>query len=479
MSTVPGHDDPAATLALPAPFDRLRSPLPDPCWPVFLSQPGAQALAMQFLLEYSGRCAPDALRALQLAQAGELVRHAAAHSRFYAAKFAAAGCNPEAAAEAGGYRALPIVTRAELQSASADWPCRRVPDGHDPVLAAATAGTTGTPLAFQRSAITQRLWLAMTLRDHLWHRRDFGGRLALIRPGVAVARAPGWGAATDGAFRSGEVVALDSAADPIRQLAWLNVENPDYLLAQPGCLRELARLVLATGRRPKRLRELRTYGEPLGAGLRALLGRAFGVPVIDVYSNEEAGYLALQCPRHPHYHVVAEGVLLEVRDDSGRECRPGERGRVVITALGNYATPFIRYDTGDWAEVGVPCDCGSTLPVLRRILGRDRNRVWLPDGRHTWPNLPPDLWADLAPFRQLRIVQRSQRVVEVLYALERSLDARQRQTLVTRVQAALGHPFEVKLSPLPALPLPPGGRCEDFVCEVDSGVGVGAAAQRV
>ena len=59
-------------------------------------------------------------------------------------------------------------------------------------------------------------------------------------------------------------------------------------------------------------------------------------------------------------------------DGQGKPCGVGEIGRVVVTPLSNFAMPLIRYDVGDTAEVGPPCACRRGLPVLTRIIGRDR-----------------------------------------------------------------------------------------------------------
>src|SRR6185295_14515719 len=99
----------------------------------------------------------------------------------------------------------------------------------------------------------------------------------------------------------------------------------------------------------------------------------WGVGVVDVYSSEECGQIALQCPEHEQYHVQSESVLVEVLDDEGRPCAPGTIGRVVLTTLQNFAMPLIRYDIGDFAEPGPACPCGRALPVLTRIVGRVRN----------------------------------------------------------------------------------------------------------
>jgi phenylacetate-CoA ligase len=89
-----------------------------------------------------------------------------------------------------------------------------------------------------------------------------------------------------------------------------------------------------------------------------------------VYSSDEAGYIALQCPEGEHYHVQSESLLLEVLDAAGSACMPGQVGRVIVTTLNNFAMPLVRYDTGGDAEVGPPCACGRGLPVLRSLVER-------------------------------------------------------------------------------------------------------------
>ena len=42
--------------------------------------------------------------------------------------------------------------------------------------------------------------------------------------------------------------------------------------------------------------------------------------------------------------------------------------------------PLIRYDIGDIAEFGEPCDSGFNWPVLNQVNGRIRDSITLPDG---------------------------------------------------------------------------------------------------
>ena len=96
--------------------------------------------------------------------------------------------------------------------------------------------------------------------------------------------------------------------------------------------------------------------------------------------------MAQSCPDHAALlHVNSERVVLRVVGGDGRDVRPGERGRVVVTALANDVMPFINYDLGDWAVRGGPCPCGRGFPTLAAIEGRSGEIIETPDGRAITP----------------------------------------------------------------------------------------------
>ena len=231
-------------------------------------------------------------------------------------------------------------------------------------------------------------------------------------------------------------------------------------------------MALDRGIRPARLRGLGSFGEALPDDLRALCQQVWGVSVADVYSCEEAGYIALQCPQVPqHYHVQAENLLVEVLDAAGRPCAAGDTGEVVLTTLHNFAMPLIRYAIGDYAQVGPPCACGRGLPVLQRIHGRARNLLRLPDGSRHWPSFPAQDWLAIAPVRQFRLRQTDAACIEVDLVTARPLGAAEADRLRRMLQGRLGHAFRIVLHPVADIPRAPGGKFEDFVCELDTGVG--------
>lgn len=193
-----------------------------------------------------------------------------------------------------------------------------------------------------------------------------------------------------------------------------------------------------------------------------------GVDLIDLYSAEEVGTIAIQCPHSGLYHTMAEGLWIEVLAPDGSPCRTGEIGRVVITDLLNYASPIVRYENGDYAEVGPVCGCGRGLPTLTRVLGRERNMVRLPDGRSYWPTTGYREFSKVARIWQYQLVQKDQRTLEVrLVVAERALTPDQERQLSEIITRWIGHLFDLRFVYFEhQIPRHKSGKFEEFICEI-------------
>lgn len=424
----------------------------------------AALLALQYQFERSERFSPSALAAHQLRQAAVLLQHAQATVPWYRETLAGRSVAREMAA--AEWLDLPTLDRTAVQAEFERLRSGAVPPSHGKVHAGQTSGSTARPIRFLSTDVSQLIWQALTLREHLWHRRDFAGKLAAIRIKVDEGRYPNWGAPVAAVCRTGPAATLNVHTDVAAQLDWLLREDPDYLITHPSNLGALAELALVRGVRPARLRQARTYSEALRPGLRERVQAAFGVGIADTYSCEEAGYIALQCPEHDHYHVQSESLLVEVLDERGRPCGPGETGEVVLTTLHNFAMPLIRYRLGDYAEVGEACPCGRGLPVLKRIHGRQRNMIVLPDGRRHWPSFPAELWRAVAPVEQFRLVQKTREDIEAQYVMARPLAPDEEMRLAAALQERLGYPFRIVLRRMDAIQRGANHKFEDFISEL-------------
>jgi len=434
--------------------------------PANLADDATLLLALQQQFEASERCAPDELERLQLAQLDQLVSHAAHQVPFHAERLRAAGVRSDVPLTWAEFRRIPVMRRSHVQAAGARLQARDVPASHGPVSWDATSGSTAEPIRFTSTALARVIWHALTLREHLWHGRDFGARLAAIRSVLGPGDQPSWGMPADLVFQTGPGFGLRVSASVQEQIDWLLAREPDYLITYPSNLLALAQACLARNIRLTRLREVRTFGERLPAGLRDICRAAWNVPLVDVYSAQEVGYIAMQCPHHEHYHVQSENVVVEILDEADCPCAPGEIGRVVVTSLNNFATPFIRYDLGDYAALGGACDCGRGLPVLDSILGRVRNMAILPDGDRFWPRIRASEWFEIADIREFRLKQTGYGSMVLEIVTPTALTDQTLASLRDNVRARLGHPFEVTIARVDRIARGAAGKFDDFVCEI-------------
>ena len=441
------------------------SAIPGFAWPALPDYGASVTLALLLQLEATEKLAPERLEQERTRQLASLVRYAWEAVPHYRQAWAGR-YDPALPLSPERLRALPILTRAALRDGYESLKSRAYPAEQGQAAETRSSGSTGAPVRVMATGVTRLFWGAITLRDHAWHGRNLAGKLAVIRRGVTPGSAPSWGKATAGLAATGEAVMLDVDGDVGSQLDWLERQAPAYLLTYPSLAAELARESLARGRGLPGLLEVRTLGESLGSDLRALCREAWGVALADTYSAEEVGYIALQCPQHEHYHVQAESLLLEVLDEQGEPCAPGQPGRVVVTDLHNFATPLIRYELGDYAEPGPPCACGRTLPVLNRILGRVRNVLVAPDGRRYWPAFGSRALAEIAAVRQHQLVQKARDLVELRLVASAPLAAAEEEKLRRHVLSRLPAGVRLELSFHDRIARSAGGKYEEFVSEL-------------
>ena len=438
-------------------------------WPALPSPVGAVRLAALFQLEQSQWWSEERLREHQLLQIDVLLRHCAEHVPYYR-ELLGKSITPELLTPEQ-WQNVPLLTRDKLQQAGESLRAKALPKSHGKVRLNRTSGSTGKPVEVLATDITSFFWNVFTLRDHLWHRRDLGRKLAVIRHNERASSSDGirsknWGPATADLFETGASVLLSIHTPLSKQVEWLQSEAPDYLLTHPSILQELALHCQREAIQLPSLREVRTISEALPDGLRELCHEVWGVKLVDVYSTIELGYLAIQCPGHEHYHLQSEGILLEVLDENGKPCAPGQVGKVVVTNLHNFATPLIRYEVGDFAEVGEPCPCGRGLPVIKRILGRYRNLVILPDGERCWPKFGIGEMLKIAPVRQYQAIQHSVQEVEFLLVMESPLSHDEKHKMTELFRNNLHPEMKITIREVDSIQRSASGKYEEFMSKL-------------
>ncbi len=443
-------------------------------WPAIPERSGNIILALLFQLEQSQWWTPERLRAAQYRQAGELLRHARESVPYYRERLKDIAWQDGAPVDAEIWRRLPVLRREDIQDREGRaLLSERYPKSHGDTRKVYTSGSSGKPLTVTSSAVAAIFWNVITLRDFLWRRLDFDAKLAAIRfDEKRQARYPD-GAVLDYWLKSiqpflatGACAVLDITTPIDKQVEWLARQEAAYLITYPSNLEALLLCCRERQISLPTLSQVQTLSEALHPRVRALCREVWGFGVDDMYTCQEAGYIALQCPEHAHYHVQSESLIVEILDTEGKPCAPGETGRVVLSDLHNFAMPLIRYDIGDFAEFGGPCPCGRGLPVLKNIMGRVRGMLTLADGARMRPDFGGRHFRDVADIRQYQVIQKSRQKLDVKLVAPGGLSASETRALRQMILAQLGHLFEVEFSFHDDIPRGAGGKFEDFRSEI-------------
>jgi phenylacetate-CoA ligase len=111
---------------------------------------------------------------------------------------------------------------------------------------------------------------------------------------------------------------------------------------------------------------------------RKNLEKGFGVKVVNEYGAAELDVIAME-DIDGVFVLNEETLFVEVLNDENIPVKPGEEGKLIITALYNEAMPFIRYEIGDRAVLSERVKNGCR--VLEKVIGRTNDIIKLPSGK--------------------------------------------------------------------------------------------------
>jgi phenylacetate-CoA ligase len=363
---------------------------------------------------------PEKQAAQQDSQLQKIIRFSASHVPYYRDLFKEQGITAKAISKTGDLPRLPALTRRLIQQSASNLQPTQLPEGIRMGGVRSTSGTTGEPVKVPHTASSGAMFVLFKQRELRWFRFDPMATFAALRPAVDLPRTTDGkqiprGTTSKGTawpavghhFETGPFIGFDDANPLEDQIQWLEKYQPEYLLGQSANLEHLA-LGCKERSVPNNLRAIEAISQQLTPQMRALIERTFDVPVQQNYGFNEIGIVASRCPEGGRYHVHAEQAIVEIVDAEGQPCKPGERGRVLVTALSNPAMPLLRYDPDDLAEVADgPCPCGRTLPSFTEIHGRYRRTAYLPPGTwdywdallYTLGHMPPELSRQLRKYQ--------------------------------------------------------------------------------
>lgn len=268
-----------------------------------------------------------------------------------------------------------------------------------------TSGSTGVPLQVEKYYLDYIWYLATNIREFRWRKWDVKKNIAIIKPRLAKDETLGWGIPRE--IEPIQGIKYSMGYESISEIQkWLEEKNPHYIQVAPSIAKQLD------------FTKITNYIDHKGTGE---VGGS-------MYSSEECGTIAIQCPDNPNYMHVMENIIVETDNDNN----------ILITCLNN---PYIkRYKHGDVIEMG-ECDCGRTLQTIKKINGRVRNMLVLPNGDKKWPLIGSKEYYEKFGIKRFKAVQTDLNTIE-LQIISDNLGDREDE-LKTFVKEELGEPIDI------------------------------------
>ncbi|MEM1248397.1 MAG: hypothetical protein AAGK22_18625 [Acidobacteriota bacterium] len=380
------------------------------------------------------------------------------------------------AARRGALEELPILDKAPLREHPELFIDRSHPS--DGVLRFHTSGTSGTPIVsfFTRSEL-QATMAVREARSAGWAGVSFEQPRATFSGRIVVPDA-----ASQGPFhrfnRAEQQVYFSafhlSPQNAEQYVAALHEHGVRWLTGYAVSTYLLARAILERGLERPVLDAVITTSEKLEPRMRSVIEEAFQCRAFEEYSSVENVCFASEC-EEGSLHVSPDVGVIEILDERGQRCPPGEVGEVVVTSLIKRYQPLVRFRIGDVASWSrEPCPCGRALPVLEQVVGRIEDVVRTPDGRETVRF--HGLFVDLPAIVEGQVVQRALDRIEVRIVAEPWTEELSNE-LAGRVRQRLGTAVHVDVTPVDRIPRGPSGKFQPVVSRLEGSERTGAARE--
>lgn len=294
-------------------------------------------------------------------------------NRFYAAKLAA---HPHQFKSLVELAELPYTTKEELsagshaplEAANLTWPAERYVRFHQ------TSGTRGRPLPVLDTSDDWRWWI-----EGWQYVLDAAGVTAVDRAMLAFSFGPfiGFWSAHDALTARGAMVIPGGGINTIGRLDLLERSAATVLLCTPTYalhMAEVARAHKIDLAAHNKVRTIIVAGEAGGSipATRARIETAWGARVVDHSGASEVGPWGFADAHDRGLHVLESEFIAEfISINSGEPAREGELAQLVLTSLGRYGMPVIRYLTGDLVRPTWPTSGPCRFVLLEGgVLGR-------------------------------------------------------------------------------------------------------------
>ncbi|MDX1948396.1 MAG: phenylacetate--CoA ligase family protein [Pirellulaceae bacterium] len=394
----------------------------------------------------------DELARHQLARLNELLRETLPHNRFYAEKLGQVEL-PLTSLDA--LQRLPFTTKDELVTAphagefaaNLTYPLERYIRYHH------TSGTRGRPLPVLDTAEDWRWW------TESW---QFVLDAAEVGPEDRVFLAFSFGpfigfwSAHDAAVERGTMVIPGGGMNTVSRVELLRRTRATVLCCTPSYALRLAEVATENQIDPASLfvRRIIVAGEPGGStpALRRRIEATWNARVIDHAGASEIGPWGVGDKLGRGLFVIETEFIAEFRSlETGGPAADGELAELVLTSLGRFGSPVVRYRTSDVVRPRHDPASGSTFVLLEGgVLGRTDDML-IVRGVNVFPSSIEQILRAFPEVVEFRVTALKSGALDTL-RIEIEDRLAQPERVAREVNVRLGLRVEVACVPLGSLP---------------------------
>jgi len=403
----------------------------------------------------------EQIRTDQLAKLRAMMGELIPRNQFYTARFTAAGITPRIASLDEFAQQMPMTTKQELvddQLAHPPYGSALTYSLDQYTRYTQTSGTTRKPIRWLDTTASWN-WMITT-----WDRVfEAAGVTPDDRVLFTFSFGPflGFWLAYDSAVKRGCLVLPGGGLGSEARLRMLLDNEATVLCCTPTYAIRLAESArdLKIDLSQSKIRRVIVAGEP-GGSIPATRQRITelwnGARVIDHHGMTEIGAVSYQSPdRDDWVHIIEASYIAEVIDPAtGQPTAKGEVGELVLTNLGRWGSPLIRYRTGDlvkpiWTEQG-------DMAMEGGILGRADDMVVV-RSVNVFPSAVEEVMRSHAEVAEYRVeVVKHRAMNELRMQVEFVPGCEVAQKLVLQIErelhAALSLRVPIEIVPVHALP---------------------------
>lgn len=363
-----------------------------------------------------------------------VVRRAALETDYYRELFRKINFDPQADFSFDDFAELPVLEREDVHAAPETILSRAV--SKEQLEKDATGGSTGTPT---------EIWLGAEERG--W--KESGVDFSMERIGVPTGAKTAyfWGHHLDPNAADNWRKRLKNFAENIRYFDCFRLSpeiflkyhaefeswSPDCIVAYATALGHFAEFLQENKIRPKNYPRtcFVTGAEKLLPEHRQIIEEVFGKPVHERYGGRDFGGAAIQMnPRESlDYEIDWAWALIEPETDA-------ETSPILVTKLHADAMPMLRYRVGDVGKFPEKSRRGHPTFFLKEVVGRELDRIWLPDGKWIMGAELPHLLKSMA-VREFMFVQNEDYSVALQIVPKENFNEAHRREILQTVAANL------------------------------------------